>query len=202
MNIPSRQRCLELFREMEMLDHIAAHSLQVCRVALFLADRLAERQVSLNRELIQAAALLHDITKTRSFATGENHAQSGGQLLEQMGYPEVGYIVGCHVKLDAYGEALPIAEVEVVNYADKRVLHDRIVTLPERMAYIIERYGSRADYRERLNWLWQMTLQLEARLFRLLCFAPAALGEHVGRHAPGVEPLASGAEPLASNRRN
>jgi len=149
MRIPSRRQCFELFLEMRMLDHIVAHSLQVCRVAMVIADRLAEREVRLNRDLIQASALLHDITKTRSFRTGENHAQSGEGLLEQLGFPEVGYIVGRHVRLDTYNGGDPIAEVEVVNYADKRVLHDRVVSLTERMDYIMERYGCEPPFRER-----------------------------------------------------
>jgi putative nucleotidyltransferase with HDIG domain len=180
MRIPSKRQCFELFRDMRMLDHIVAHSLQVCRVALLIADRLEEGPLRLNRDLIQAAALLHDITKTRSFTTGENHAQSGEGLLGELGFPEVGYIVGRHVRLDRYDAGQPIAEVEVVNYADKRVLHDRVVSLEERMAYILERYGREADFRQRLQWLWEQTRLLEERLFTRLPFAPEALGPILG----------------------
>jgi putative nucleotidyltransferase with HDIG domain len=184
---------------MAMHEHIMAHSLQVCRVALCLADHLAANAIALNRDLIQAAALLHDITKSRSFTTGENHAQSGDQLLGELGYPEVGYIVGRHVALDTYSVAAPIAEVEVVNYADKRVLHDRIVTLPERMAYILERYGRREEYRQRLNWLWEMTVQLEERLFRQIPFGPEELRQRIDAEGPGAEQLVP-PEPLGNSR--
>ena len=57
---------------------------------------------TLNRDLIRAAALLHDITKTRSFVTSENHALTGGQFLSDLGYPEVGDLVRQHVRLDEY----------------------------------------------------------------------------------------------------
>ena len=102
MNIPTNEQCYTLIDEMQMMDHIVAHSLQVCRVAFFLADELNRGRNGLNCDLIRAAALLHDITKTRSFNTGENHDQTGGQFMAQQGYPEVGDLVRQHVKLDEY----------------------------------------------------------------------------------------------------
>ena len=59
--------------EMEMLDHIVVHSMQVCRAATLLTEKLIDQGIDLNFDLIQAAGLLHDITKTRSFQTKENH---------------------------------------------------------------------------------------------------------------------------------
>ncbi|MCG6537921.1 MAG: HD domain-containing protein, partial [Syntrophales bacterium LBB04] len=85
IRIPSPEACRQLIAEMGMMEHIVAHSLQVCRVSLFMADHLA--LPGLNRELIQAAALLHDITKTRGFKTREGHADTGGLLRDDLGYP-------------------------------------------------------------------------------------------------------------------
>ena len=176
MQIPSRQQCLSLIRQMNMLDHIVVHSFQVCRVAIFLADHMGPGPGSLSRNLVQAAALLHDITKTRSFTTRENHALTGAQFLNQMGYPEVGHIIEQHVRLDSYTDFDFPTEAELVNYADKRVLHDRIVTLKERMEYILEKYATGPEYRERLRWLWKKTEELESRLFSYVPFKPEELG--------------------------
>lgn len=176
MQIPSRQQCLSLIRQMNMLDHIVVHSFQVCRVAIFLADHMGSGPSSLSRNLVQAAALLHDITKTRSFTTRENHALTGAQFLNEMGYPEVGHIVEQHVRLDSYAASDFPTEAEIVNYADKRVLHDRIVTLKERMDYILEKYATGPEYRERLFWLWKKTEELESRLFSYVPFKPEELG--------------------------
>ena len=126
----------------------------------------------LNRELILAAALLHDITKTRSFQTLEDHAETGAQLLAEIGYPEVGRIVGQHVRLDRYFSSKSPTEEEVVNYADKRVLHDRIVPLSERMGYILEKYGREPERKRAILLLWEKTEALEARLFAGIPFAP------------------------------
>ena len=170
IEIPTEETCRRLIAEMGMLEHIVAHSLQVRRVALFLADRL--EIPGLNRELIRAAAHLHDITKTRSFNTHENHAETGGSLLTDLGYPEVGCIIAQHVRLAHYFSSATPTEAEIVNYADKRVLHDQITPLSGRIAYILERYGGSLERTQDILLTWQKTERLEARLFERLPFSP------------------------------
>ena len=175
IKIPSEAECRQLIAGMGMLDNIVAHSRQVCRVSLLIVDHLKPDHLKpdgLNRDLIRAAALLHDITKTRSFQTLEDHAETGAQLLTEIGYPEVGRIVGQHVRLDRYFASAVPTEADVVNYADKRVLHDRIVPLGERMGYILEKYGREPERKRRILLLWEKTEALEARLFAGLPFAP------------------------------
>jgi putative nucleotidyltransferase with HDIG domain len=166
-------------REMQMMAHIVRHSLQVCRVADLLVQQLCASGRTLNRELVRAAALLHDITKTRSLTTGEVHSESGCALLVDRGYAEVGDIVRQHVTLDAYFDNEAPSEAEIVNYADKRVLHDRIVSLDERMTYILDRYGSTAHHRDRFRRLWHISNLQEKRIFAPLPFSAADMAEHL-----------------------
>lgn len=165
--------------EMKMMDHIAAHSIRVCQVAMFLVDHLNAHVGDLNRDLIQASALCHDITKTRSFETGENHADTARDLLRNSGYPEVSRIVGQHVRLDAYVMSGAVSEAEIVNYSDKRVLHDRVVSLEERFDYIMERYARDGEDRERIRFLTGKTAELGRRIFDRLPFTPDALERHL-----------------------
>jgi putative nucleotidyltransferase with HDIG domain len=165
--------------EMQMLENIVAHSLQVCRVATCLADYLKLEGIYLNGRLIQAAALLHDITKTRSFKTQENHALTGAQYLTDSGYPEVGDLIRQHVRLDDYSGNKNLAEVEIINYADKRVRHDQIVPMKERMEYIMERYGSLPENKQRIHYTWEKTKALEIRIFCYLTFSPNDLIDHL-----------------------
>ena len=174
MQIPSKRQCYRLFCEMNMLDHIVDHSLQVCRVSIFLVDHMKEN-IYLNRGLVQASALLHDITKTRSFNTRENHVITGARLLSERGYHEVGSVVKQHVRLDQYAMSDRPTEAEIVNYADKRVLHDKIVSLDERMKYIRENYGREPENLKRIRWLWEKTEALEKKLFTYLTFFPDEL---------------------------
>ena len=182
IRIPSEETCRRLMADWGMLENIVAHSLQVCRVSLLLTDHL--NHAGLNRELIRAAALLHDITKTRSFHTRENHDETGELLLEDLGYPEVARIVGQHVFLKRHDASVVPAEAEVINYADKRVLHDRIVPLGERMGYILERYGREPVRRQNILRLWKQTEILEERLFAGLSIAPDDVGRLLADGAP------------------
>jgi uncharacterized protein len=172
MKIPTKDQCYQMISEMKMMDHIVIHSLQVCRVATFLTEHLNKQHYRLNFDLIQSAALLHDITKTRSFETREDHALTGGMQLSDCGYPAIGDLIRQHVKLDTYSDAGTISEAEVLNYADKRVLHDEIVVLDRRLDYIVERYGETPAHRERIHMLWQKTREIENKLFKVLSFAP------------------------------
>ena len=179
MKIPTKNACFRLIQRMKMMSHILDHSTQVCRVAMCLATHLKGNPVCINLRLVQAAALLHDITKTRSFKTGENHASTGAELLTDLGYPDVGNIIRQHVSLDSYFESELPKEVEIVNYADKRVLHDKIVRLEQRKAYIFKKYGKSMEDKNRLERLWENTAMLEQWIFRFLPFSPQDLPDHL-----------------------
>lgn len=172
MKLPNRSDCYRLFCEQEMMEHIMDHSLQVCRVAVFLADQLNHNGSRLDRGVVEAGALLHDITKTRSFTTGEDHAATGEVLLKEIGFEAVGRVVGQHVVLENYPVSGHVSEAEIVNYADKRVLHEKIVSLSERMHYILERYAVTESLRERWKWFYEKTRGLETRIFSSLSFGP------------------------------
>jgi putative nucleotidyltransferase with HDIG domain len=183
MNMLSKNQCLQLMCDMRMPDHIVAHSIQVWRVASCLTDHLTSKGNHLDGQLIKAAALLHDITKNRSFNTAENHALTGGQACADLGYPEIGDLVRQHVRLDDYSDPRAVSEAVIVNYADKRVLHDRIVSLDERMRYLQERYGTRPQHKHRIRLLWGKTQVLEKQIFKQLPFSP----ENLHRHLAGMD---------------
>ena len=175
MKIPSHNQCFQIIRKMGMMDHIIDHSIMVSNVTLCLCRYVNQTTPLLNIHLATAAALLHDITKTRSFETGELHSETGGDLLETLGYPEVGDIIRQHVILDGWEENTPVTEQEIVNYADKRVLHDTVVPLAQRLEYIQDTYGHTHHLQSRIARMWQMTQALENKLFRRIPFAPAQL---------------------------
>jgi putative nucleotidyltransferase with HDIG domain len=179
MNIPTGKQCFQIIRTMGMMEHIVDHSIMVGNVTLCLCRHVKQTSPSLNVELATSAALLHDITKTRSLETGERHSDSGGELLSTLGYPEVGDIIRQHVILDCCEEDAPITEQEIVNYADKRVLHNRVVTLARRLEYIQDTYGSQHHLKDRIARMWHMTQVLENKLFRQIPFSPAQLSDRV-----------------------
>ena len=172
VDVPSRAECLVLMSRYHMLENIIQHSLVVCRVGVYLSQELNRLSEGLDLEEIEAGALLHDITKTRSFRTGEDHAVSGAQLLRELGYPRVGEIVEQHIHLKGKGYPERISALEMVNYADKRVRHADIVSLKERFLDLLERYGNNPGAAGRISCLEQETTLLEKRIFERLDFGP------------------------------
>lgn len=165
---------------MKMMDHIIDHSIMVKNVADCMCRYLKPVYSELDADLVQVSALLHDITKTRSFITGEKHDKSGGKLLMDLGYGKVGDIIRQHVVLDEYNNNKgPVTEVEIVNYADKRVLHHEVAPLFKRLEYILDKYGTTKEMCRRIKKMWKNTEGLEKKLFKNLDITPDLISELV-----------------------
>jgi putative nucleotidyltransferase with HDIG domain len=160
--IPDRRTCIEIIDASDMLPHIKKHSQAVCRVAVAIARELNTHNENYDLREIEAAALLHDITKTRSLATGENHSVTGAEAIAALGYHGVADIIRQHVTPDNDKDRITAAEI--VSYADKRVLHDRVVPLHERFAYLKIRYGRSSQDMERIDAARQRTESIEQRI--------------------------------------
>jgi hypothetical protein len=97
----------------------------------------------------------------------------GAEILNQLGYEAVGRIVAEHVRLnDGLANTRVATETELINYSDKRVLHDTIVSLGERFEDLKIRYGRKDQDRERIEALYRFTLTLEKKIFQNLPFTP------------------------------
>ncbi|MGO8988861.1 MAG: HD domain-containing protein [bacterium] len=182
--IPTREECLRLMEQHGMLEHIIHHSLEVARVAFFLSLELNKKGQRIDIALVEAASLLHDFAKTECFKTKEDHAKMGCQLLKRMGYERVGEVVAQHIRLEKEGSPSAVSEEEVVNYADKRVMHDRIVPLDERFNDLMERYAKQASGRETLERLKRETCRMENKIFMILQIDPNALASRLEKEMP------------------
>ena len=173
--IPSRAECMRLMGQYGMLDNIVDHSIEVAKVALFLAVELNKRGQRIDLALVEAASLLHDVSKAECLKTKEDHAQSGCRLLKGLGYERVGEIVAQHVWLSKEGDSSFVTEEEVVNYADKRVRHDKIVSLDERFEDLKDRYGRDDRAIDYLQQLEKTIFQIEDKIFFILQANPKDL---------------------------
>ena len=176
--VPTNDQCHRLLKRYDVPDHIIQHSEMVCKVAVFLTDKLTKQGESLSIPEIEAAALLHDMTKMEGFRTGENHAKTCKKLLVKLGFERIGEIVAEHVKLREGRNSQPLSEEEIINYSDKRVMHTSVVPLIERFADLWERYGAKGLDKEaakRIIQLEKETYQLENKIFSKLDFTPEEL---------------------------
>jgi len=152
--------------------NIRRHSLLVTEVALFLGRQLNRNSLRLDLAVVEAGALLHDIGKMQGIRTGENHALLGAKMLSERVDPAVSRIVGEHIYLEAPLIAGPITESLLVNYSDKRVKHDTVVSVEERYHDLIARYSKTESHRLMLMEKLQLYIQLEAKIFSHLNIEP------------------------------
>lgn len=171
--IPSVNTCLSLMQTYGMLENIRAHSLVVARIAWLLASGLREEGLPLSLERSVAGALLHDIGKTQALRLGGNHCAIGKTMCIEEGLEEIADLVEQHVVLQGPWREAEVSEAMLVYYADKRVNHDRVVTLEERLAYILGRYGGEDPLRHRaIHENFAQCREVEDRIFSLLPYGP------------------------------
>ena len=137
-NITSREKCLDILNKNKTPSNVILHCETVCRVAEEIADKLIAKGINVNKNLVTAAALLHDIEREK-----ENHIEEGAKLIKSLGFPEVANIIKKH---SLYKVEDPIRqpqtyEEKIVFYADKRVKGNEIVSLEERFTDLKKRYN-------------------------------------------------------------
>jgi uncharacterized protein len=181
--IPIRSDCLAVLRDHNVPDNIIGHSIVVERVALFLAEELIRAGNGMDLGLVSAGALLHDIEKMQGLKEGKPHSELGAETTDRLGFTEVSPVVGQHVRLISYADNGRIDEMKLVNYADKRVNHDEIVTLDERFDYLFERYGSSSPQaKERIAEMKRLTSDVEKQIFSRLSIAPGDIKRLIEEH--------------------
>jgi putative nucleotidyltransferase with HDIG domain len=159
-----------------MLDHIKAHSLVVTKIAHLIAVDLRNDGLDISIEKATAGALLHDIGKTPSLGTAQDHSEIGRQICLRNHLDEIADIVGEHVRLKSFSMEGNFSEREIVFYSDKRVNHDRIVSLEDRLAYILERYGkNQTELTIRIRKNFELCKSVEKKLFERLNFKQESL---------------------------
>ena len=130
--VPTRAECEAILADRRVIPSIVLHSRVVARVAERITEALVCSGMTLNAELVQAGAMLHDLAK------GEpDHASVGAGILRLMDFPHVAEIVSVHTDLDFAGD---IDERAIVYLSDKLVRGEEIVTIDQRFQAAFERF--------------------------------------------------------------
>lgn len=165
INLPTIEECHAFWDQYVTPQNIRRHMQQVARVAVYLAKALNKNGQYVIVDLVERAALLHDTVRvtdwdTLSFeyfdapptrqeiAVWESQRQQFPQSLPHAEvnfrifnnqYPEMAHLILLH----SIGSVTQLHtwEEKLLNYADRRVAHDRIVTLQERLDEAYVRYS-------------------------------------------------------------
>jgi len=172
MTIPNEQECLALLAKYKTPENIVLHSRKVWEVGKLLGEVLVQQDQPLDLPLIRASCLLHDIGKYPCILDGTKyHDIRGEQILQAEGLPSIARIIVQHVILRTEIRT-PLKEEHIVYYADKRVVHDDVVSLEERFVYLEQTYGKTPAAVEWLMVMKQETQRLEDAIFMLMDFDP------------------------------
>ncbi len=186
--IPDLETSFSLLRERSVPVHIVGHGVAVAKAALLLGEALNAIDRQQNMALLAASGVLHDIAKFATLKTGEDHAQVGADWLVGKGLRPVAWVVRHHgrLQLDMFQ---PVDEKELVFYADKRVQHEKVVTLVQRFTNLRERYGKNAVALGSLEKMKKIALGLENKIFTGLSWLPEEMEfqvRSVGSNYPGM----------------
>ncbi|TBW36124.1 HD domain-containing protein [Siculibacillus lacustris] len=123
-----------LFDRCAVAAPVRAHGRAVAARAVAIADGLADAGVILDRDLIAAAAELHDLAKGQP-----DHAEAGARILAEFGFAGVAAVVARHMTLP-FADGDPIDAAVVVHLADKLVAGTADTSLEARFAAAFARF--------------------------------------------------------------
>jgi putative nucleotidyltransferase with HDIG domain len=184
MTVPGRVEAASLLLSLDPAPWFVRHARAVAEVAAWLALRIEVRGVAVDRRLVEAAALLHDVDKALPAddpARALRHGEGSAAWLTRAGHPELAQAVASHPVsrlLDEDGfqhwAAFASREERIVAYADKRA-RQHLVSMDSRFATWRRRHPtgwSEADLRA----IRSRAGRLETDVCRAAGVAPAEVG--------------------------
>lgn len=149
-DLPTAAECRSLLQDVLVVPAaVQAHGRAVAGAALKMAAALIPAGIRLDRDLIRAAALLHDIARDRP-----NHAAAGAELLEKLDYPRVAAAVRTHMDMKIDPDQAP-DEAGIVFLADKLIVGHRLAGLEERFGRKRTKYGTDAEALAAIDRRWR-----------------------------------------------
>lgn len=195
MTVPRREEAASLLLSLDPPTWFVRHSRAVAEVAAFLAARMEDAGIAIDRRLVETAALLHDVDKVLPAgdpARGLPHGDGSAAWLTRLGHAELARAVAGHpvtrlVDGDTFRRWASFAtrEERVVAYADKRA-GQRLESMDARFASWRGRYPAPgADGRATGldDATWQRVCDRAERLELDVCRAAGVAPEAVGRLA-------------------
>ncbi len=165
----SMQKVKELLDLYATPKNVRKHSEIVAFVAVSIGKKMKQKGCKIDLDAIKKSALLHDMLKVcdiKNFDTkkfpytpskeekekwekirrrfkGKDHAEAACEILKNEGFPKIGEIIRRHnyAYIIEKENAPRTWEEKIVYYADKRVAHDKIVSVKERLKEGEKRYG-------------------------------------------------------------
>ena len=185
MTIPSRPETARLLRSLEPPEWFLRHACAVADVASWLALLAAVKGRAVDRPLVDAAALLHDVDKLPAVGAPAalRHGDGSAAWLEDVGWGELAPVVRDHAVIrlaepgyETWVHTAPL-EARIVAYADKRA-GQRLEPMTRRFASWHRRYPT-GEWNDNVEWL--LVEARAAELEQVVCAAAGVLPADVRR---------------------
>ena len=207
-SLPSRKECLAILAEYHVPPHIVSHSIAVAKLAVFLAQRLNENGEVVDVALLEGACLLHDLFRVHDFKESDfnlfeqnlpeekkakwqnlrakyqaiSHEDVAYDILKEQ-YPTLALTIKRHryMALLDEKEKPQSWEEKLLYYADKRVMHDTIMPLKQRLAEGHKRnayqHGSVAQSKINTSKVDPLIYEMEKEIFEKIGLDPLEVTE-------------------------
>lgn len=165
----NKKEIQEIYHEFHTPKHIIAHMKMVAKVAKTLSKKIIAKGIKIDQELIENAALLHDVVRCVDFKNIEEkvfrikpknsdlecwkklwkkyhkvgHEKAMAKILRARGHKKLANLISKHGFFSIW--ELKTIEEKILYYSDKRVDRDKIVTLEVRFSEGEKRNGSPKD---------------------------------------------------------
>jgi len=202
-SLPTRKECLAILAEYHVPPHIVSHNRAVAKLAVFLAQRLNQNSAVIDIELLDRACLLHDMMRIFDFPEPDyhqferslpaeekakwrrlrakykasSHEDAACDILKEK-YPALALAIKRHryMALPDEKNRPDTWEEKLLYYADKRVMHERIVPLKERLAEGHKRnilsHGSETQSKINTAKVDPMIEEMEKEIFEKIALDP------------------------------
>ena len=188
----NKSKILQFYKEYNTPKNVIAHMKQVAKICENLANKFEDKGVKINKELLLSAALLHDALRVcdiknynpfeiKKNATKEDirvwedlrkkyykmgHEKAISKLLKERGESKIANLI---LKHDFYLiDKLKTWEEKILYYADKRVDHDKIVSLKKRFKEGKKRNNGPGDDFALIGKVEEKIILLEKEIFSFL----------------------------------
>lgn len=175
-NLPSDETMMAWQQDVHLPPHVGDHCRAVGTLCTQLAERLIEQGHVVRKGALQKAGMLHDLLRFLDFRpgaspaeyqpdtatlarweelvkkySGMHHEEGVAAFLREHGYDLLATIIEPH-GLRIPHPSRPMIEQQILYYADKRVIGDRVVSLDERFDDFVKRYGEGKESESSRKW--------------------------------------------------
>ena len=139
---PTVAKCVAWWAAWDLPENVRRHVTEVAAAAYKLAIWMRQAGVEVDPILTHRAGLAHDLDKIKTLHEPRRHGQVSADFISEQGYPELAEIVRKHLLGIFLYENLDNLswETKLVNFCDKLVEGDEVVSITERFTALKQRY--------------------------------------------------------------